>query len=203
MKKFVRIIPAAVVALLLATSVPVKSQTGGTDSAVQPQVIAPQSAPASGTSDANDSGYTSTYLQQHDWTASDDTDDARLRKEANMQRRGGNPNLAGDVMSQAQQVRALYPQLFGAAPLLPGTPVWFSIGPTKSNHIQNGVLRTVVDSGRMRTILPHPSNPNILYLLTSSGGLWKTTNLSKNKPDWVAKTDFVATTSGGAAAFGP
>jgi hypothetical protein len=32
--------------------------------------------------------------------------------------------------------------------------------------------------------------------------LWKTTNFQKNKPDWVSKTDALATTSGGAAAFG-
>src|SRR5262249_7261535 len=31
---------------------------------------------------------------------------------------------------------------------------------------------------------------------------WKTTNFQKNKPDWVALTDGLITTSGGAAAFG-
>jgi len=132
----------------------------------------------------------------------DDADDAMLRTEANLERRGGNPSFAGDMMDQAQQQRALFPQLLGAGPLASGIPIWFSIGPTKSNHIQNGVLRTVVDSGRMRTILPHPSDPNVMYVLTSSGGLWKATDFSMNKPHWTSKTDFLATTSGGAAAFG-
>jgi hypothetical protein len=140
------------------------------------------------------------YLQQHDWTSEDDADDAMLRTEANLQRRGGNANFAGDMMDQAQQERARFPQLLKANTVAAGT--WFSIGPTKSNHIQNGVLRTVVDSGRMRTILPHPTDPNVMYLLTSSGGLWKTTDFSMNKPHWTSLTDFLATTSGGAAAFG-
>ena len=172
------------------------------DSPVVPQALPLPAPQAVNSSDPNDSGYTSSYLQQHDWTSEDDADDARLRTEANLQRRGGNPSFAGDMMDQAQQQRALFSQLLGTGPLALGTPVWFSIGPTKSNHIQNGVLRTVVDSGRMRTILPHPTDANIMYLLTSSGGLWKTSDFSKNKPHWISKTDFLATTSGGAAAFG-
>jgi len=198
-----RIIPAVLFVFLLAFLIQGAAQDLGTSGPpVEPQVLLPQSAKPAGSSDPNDSGYNSSYLQQHDWTLDEDADDAKLRKEANLQRRGGNPGFAGDVMDQAQQQRALYPQLVGAAPLAAGIPTWFSIGPTKSNHIQNGVLRTVVDSGRMRTILPHPSDPNVMYLLTSSGGLWKTSDFSKNKPHWTAKTDFVATTSGGAAAFG-
>ena len=60
----------------------------------------------------------------------------------------------------------------------------------------------MTDSGRARTILPHPTDPNIVYFLTSSGGLWKTTDFQKNKPHWVSLTDGVITTSGGAVAFG-
>lgn len=172
------------------------------DSPVVPQPLPANSSQATNSSDPNDSGYSSPYLLAHDWTSEDDADDPMLRTQANLQRRGGNSNFPGDMMDQARQERARFPQLLGAAPLAPGIPAWFSIGPTKSNHIQNGVLRTVVDSGRMRTILPHPSDPNILYLLTSSGGLWKTTDFLMNKPHWTSKTDFVATTSGGAAAFG-
>jgi len=198
-----RLIPAVLFVFLLAFLIQGAAQDLGTSGPpVEPQVLLPQSANSSGSSDPNDSGYTSSYLQQHDWTLDDEADDDLLRREANLQRRGGNPGFAGDVMDQAQQQRALYPQLVGVVPLAAGIPTWFSIGPTKSNHIQNGVLRTVVDSGRMRTILPHPSDPNVMYLLTSSGGLWKTSDFSKNKPHWTSKTDFLATTSGGAAAFG-
>src|SRR5215475_14715567 len=171
--------------------------------AQDPQPIPVPNAPPPAGSDPNDSGFTSSYLLNYDWTTADPEDDnAFLRLEANRQRRGGNPDFIGDMILQARWERAANPQLMpGVTPAL-GTPVWFNIGPVKSNHIQNGVLRTVTDSGRARTILPHPTNANILYFLTSSGGLWKTTNFQSNKPSWVALTDNVFTTSGGAAAFG-
>jgi hypothetical protein len=189
-----------ILVLCLTFTLPAFSQTGGS---ADPQPVPLPNAPAPTGSDPNDSGYTSVYLLNHDWTAGpDDADDAFLRLEANRQRRGANPAFVGDVLVQAAQERALNPQLLPGAAAAPGIPQWFNIGPLKSNHIQNGVLRTVTDSGRARTILPHPTNPNILYFLTSSGGLWKTTNFQSNKPNWVALTDGVFTTSGGAAAFG-
>ncbi|HEX7288689.1 MAG TPA: hypothetical protein VF532_21065 [Candidatus Angelobacter sp.] len=186
--------------LALAFTLPALAQTGGS---TDPQPVPVPNAPAPTGSDPNDSGYTSAYLLNHDWTAgSEDADDALLRLEANRQRRGMNPDFVGDMMLQAQLERALNPQLLPGIAAAPGIPVWFNIGPLRSNHVQNGVLRTVTDSGRARTILPHPTDPNILYFLTSSGGLWKTTNFQNNKPDWVSLTDGVITTSGGAAAFG-
>jgi hypothetical protein len=171
--------------------------------AQDPQPVPVPNAPPPAGSDPNDSGYTSSYLLNYDWTTADpEADNAFLRLEANRQRRGGNPDFIGDVILQAQQERAANPQLLPGVAPAPGTPVWFNIGPVKSNHIQNGVLRTVTDSGRARTILPHPTDSNTFYFLTSSGGLWKTTNFQSNKPDWVSLTDGVVTTSGGAAAFG-
>ena len=182
-----RAIPAILFVFLLAFLIQGAAQDPGSlDSPVVPQPLPLAASQGTGSSDANDSGYASPYLLTPDWTTEDDADDAMLRTEANLQRRGGNTGFAGDVMLEAQQQRSLFPQLVGAASLAPGTPVWFSIGPTKSNHIQNGVLRTVVDSGRMRTILPHPSDPNTMYLLTSSGGLWKTNDFSSNKPHWTS-----------------
>ncbi|HLW52992.1 MAG TPA: hypothetical protein VKW06_09115 [Candidatus Angelobacter sp.] len=184
--------------VFLAFTLPTIAQSGNT-----PQPVPLPNAPAPTGSDPNDSGYTSIFLLNHDWTVGPaDSDNPFLRLEANRQRRGVNPDFVGDMMSQAQQQRALNPRLLpGAAPVA-GIPQWFNLGPLKSNHIQNGVLRTVTDSGRARTILPHPTDPNTLYFLTSSGGLWKTTNFQSNKPNWVALTDGVVTTSGGSAAFG-
>lgn len=190
---------SVVLALLLAFTLSAGAQSAGSD----PQPLPLPNSPAPAGSDPNDSGYTSTYLLNYDWTKADGSvDDPFLRLEANRQRRGTNPNFVGDMLNQAQQERALNPQLLPGAALAPGIPVWFNLGPTRSNHIQNGVLLTVVDSGRARTILPHPTDPNILYFLTSSGGLWMTTNFQSNKPNWVALTDSLITTSGGAAVFG-
>jgi hypothetical protein len=190
---------AVVLALVLFFTIVAGAQSGSSN----PQPIPVPSAPAPAGSDPNDSGYTSSYLLNYDWTTADGSaDDSFLRLEANRQRRGANPDFVGDMLLQAQWERMLNPQLLPGIGAAPGIPQWFNIGPIRSNHIQNGVLRTVTDSGRARTILPHPTDPNILYFLTSSGGLWKTTDFQSNKPHWVALTDGVATTSGGAAAFG-
>jgi hypothetical protein len=82
-------------------------------------------------------------------------------------------------------------------------PTWVSIGPAGADYEQNGSFTGHVrDSGRARTILPHPTNPNIVYFLTSGGGLWKTNNWSSDHTEWTALTDDLPTTGGGAVAFG-
>ncbi len=155
-------------------------------------------------SDPNDSGYTSPYLSSINRAAvTKETDDPRARQEAQRENRGGNPRFQFQVLKEAAKERIQF------AHLLPGTaaspssvPQWVNIGPTENNYIQNGVSLHVTDSGRMRSILPDPTNPDVVYLLTSSGGLWKTTNFTAAHPTWAPRTDATITTSGGAAAFG-
>eukprot|EP01041_Mallomonas_annulata_P006613 gene6613-13390_t len=72
---------------------------------------------------------------------------------------------------------------------------WTSLGPTYTPYPE-------LDSGRVRSILPHPTLHNVLYVLTSGGGLWKTTNFNATNPTWIPLTDFLTTTSGGSAALG-
>ncbi len=98
--------------------------------------------------------------------------------------------------------RSTYPDLAPGAKAPYGIPSWTSIGPTEAKREQNGVTLKVTDSGRLRNILPHPTDPNIVYVLSSSGGLWKTTNFEDRNPDWIPITDKTITTSGGAAALG-
>jgi hypothetical protein len=153
--------------------------------------------------DKNESGYTSKYLANLKKSkVNPNIDNARARNEAMKERYGVNKRDAKPFFAEAQKQQKLYRNLLpgGSAPA--GTPVWQSLGPTRTNHIQNGITLNAVNSGRMRTILPNPTNGDVVYLLTSSGGLWKTTNFSKQKPTWVATTDSQFTTSGGAAAFG-
>lgn len=112
------------------------------------------------------------------------------------------------LISEAEKERAKHPGVFLGdlgAPLLPtavGGAVWTPIGPTDASKEQNGPTYFKVDSGRARTILPVPGDPNTVYFLTSGGGLWKTTNFLTNPPIWTALTDSLGSTSGGAAAFG-
>ena len=158
-------------------------------------------------------GYTQTTTPQQDpedsglkrptvqLNADGEDDNPTLRNSAMLARFGGTAKARVNLFNEAQKQRQLYPNLLpgGSAS---GATAWTSIGPTKTNRIQNGVTLHAVNSGRMRTILPHPTDPNTVYLLTSSGGLWKTTNFNLQKPTWVAKTDALLTTSGGAASFG-
>ncbi len=82
-------------------------------------------------------------------------------------------------------------------------PQWISIGPVGAEYEQNGSFTGhVEDSGRARTILPHPSDPNIVYVLTSGGGLWRTNNWMSADTQWTVLTDDLPTTGGGSAAFG-
>src|SRR5262249_9445594 len=51
-------------------------------------------------------------------------------------------------------------------------PKWVSIGPFDGDYEQNGSFTGHVrDTGRARTILPHPTDPDIVYFLSSGGGL--------------------------------
>jgi hypothetical protein len=82
-------------------------------------------------------------------------------------------------------------------------PRWVSIGPDGADFDQNGSFTGhEVDSGRARVILPHPVDPNIVYFLTSGGGLWRTNNWTSSNTTWRPLTDDLPTTGGGSVAFG-
>jgi hypothetical protein len=87
----------------------------------------------------------------------------------------------------------------GAALRVPGN-TWLNAGPTRSDYSYNGVVYKDVDSGRVRTIVPHPADPGILYVATSSGGVWKTWDGGLG---WTPITDDVGSTSTGALAMDP
>ncbi len=46
-----------------------------------------------------------------------------------------------------------------------------------------------MDSGRPTAIRMHPTNPDIVYLAVSGGGLWKTTSFRSDTPTWKPTTD--------------
>ncbi len=106
------------------------------------------------------------------------------------------PEARGIVLKEAARIQSKKAPTVGGA--------WTSIGPTNITRFQNGVNLAKENSGRMRTILPdpRPQKADTVYLLTSGGGLWKTTNFSASQPTWVPKTDGVYATAGGSAAFG-
>jgi ELWxxDGT repeat protein len=70
---------------------------------------------------------------------------------------------------------------------------WTSIGPTNINEGQPA-------SGRITGLAADPTNANIIYAGTASGGVWKTTN---GGTSWSALTDNQATLMIGAIAVAP
>src|SRR5712672_1966972 len=82
-------------------------------------------------------------------------------------------------------------------------PVWVPIGPEGADYQTNGGSTGYVrDSGRVRKLLPHPTDPDTLYLLSSGGGLWVTHNFTAAATTWTPLTDNLPTTGGGSVAFG-
>src|SRR5258708_7048101 len=87
------------------------------------------------------------------------------------------------------------------APLSGAT--WIPIGPEGADYESNGGFSgSVRDSGRARKFLPHPTDPDTLYFLTSGGGLWVTHNFTAPNTTWTPLTDNLPTTTGGSMAFG-
>jgi hypothetical protein len=80
---------------------------------------------------------------------------------------------------------------------------FLSIGPTDADFEVNGDTYLEVDSGRARQILPHPLDPDVLYLSTSGGGVWKTYNARSDRIRWEPITDGLGTTSVGTLAMDP
>jgi hypothetical protein len=112
------------------------------------------------------------------------------------------PEFMEAMMIAADKQRELYGPAGRGAIQVAGGNAWTNIGPDRSNWIQNGLQVQESDTGRVRTFLIHPTNPDVVYVLTSSGGLWKTTNFSDPRPTWRVTTDSILSTSGGSAAFG-
>jgi len=73
--------------------------------------------------------------------------------------------------------------------------LWTNIGPTPGAYQLNGAA-----SSRIPTIKYHPANPNIIYLGSVSGGIWKTTDAGVT---WVPKTDNEISMASGSICIDP
>src|SRR5882762_2323021 len=113
--------------------------------------------------DGNESGYTSKYLADLNKSRlNKNIDNARARAEAIKERYGVEKRDAKAMFGEAQKQQKLYKNLLPGGNAPAGTPVWQNLGPTKTNRIQNGISLNVVNSGRMRSILPNPNNPDVV-----------------------------------------
>ena len=88
--------------------------------------------------------------------------------------------------------------------------VWQPQGPGRAGR-NGGLLDGQVENvepndaviGAIHTVLAHPSDPDILYVGTVNGGVWKTTDATDSNPDWTPLTDDMGSLSIGAMAFDP
>ena len=77
---------------------------------------------------------------------------------------------------------------------------WVNLGPTRAEVAWNSVAYHQVDSGRVRSIVPHPVDPRILYLATAGGGVWKTSDAGAH---WDPLVDLLGGLATGALALDP
>ena len=115
--------------------------------------------------------------------------------------------LAARVASETQRLDTANPaQAPGATPPA-GIAAWRQVGPTRVIHerVEGYTGPTQIkasESGRIRKILVDPRDPNVVYVLVGSGGLWKTTDFLQQHPTWTPLTDRLVSISAGSIAFG-
>lgn len=66
---------------------------------------------------------------------------------------------------------------------------WQSLGPGPSfnGQVENITNREVV--GAINALVPHPSNPDILYVGAVNGGIWRSINANASSPNWTRLGD--------------
>ena len=128
-------------------------------------------------------------------------DDPAARARATREWRGEEPPGPG-TLAAAQRERDRYAigragrQLFAA---VQGS-TFINVGPTRSDFDYNGGQYFETDSGRIRQVLPHPWDKDILYVSTAGGGVWKSFDGGLG---WEPITDALGTTAIGTLAMDP
>src|SRR5690348_8171968 len=84
---------------------------------------------------------------------------------------------------------------------------WVNVGPASGSQV-SPETQTAADTGRVNAIVPDPSDPNVLYVATSGGGVWKTFDAQtpiglSTGPHWFSITSNVGSQSVGAFALDP
>lgn len=95
------------------------------------------------------------------------------------------------------------PSLFAAAPASIGG-AWARQGPapTTNAQVQNLTPNNSV-AGGVHTVVPHPTDPDIMYVGAVNGGIWRTDNATTASPSWTPLTDNEQSLSVGALEMDP
>lgn len=121
--------------------------------------------------------------------------DPRERAEWLRRRRGVTD---GDDVNPVVRAREALRAGLRAAPVT--VSPWRSVGPF--GFLTNGFYGSSpqTEAGRVRAVAVHPTNPNIIYAGSASGGVWRTTNAGAS---WTALTDKQCSLTTGAMALDP
>jgi hypothetical protein len=79
---------------------------------------------------------------------------------------------------------------------------WRAMGPAPIAGGQATVPGRLV-VGAVQEVVPHPANPDVMYVGTVNGGVWKSENASADSPVWRPLTDAMPSLSIGALALDP
>jgi photosystem II stability/assembly factor-like uncharacterized protein len=81
--------------------------------------------------------------------------------------------------------------------------VWTGQGPrpTTGAQVEGIVDKEVV--GAIKVVAPHPTDPDIVYVGSVNGGVWRTRNARNSRPTWDHLTDHLPSLSVGALQFDP
>ena len=118
------------------------------------------------------------------------------------------PNLAPEAISAAR-LAILRTAQAEARRLARSTHValagnsWVNLGPADGLEIYSGQVLGHVGSGRLSAIRVDPRNPDVVYLASAGGGLWKTWNFSAAEPDWHPMTEQLGTLQIGGVELDP
>ena len=83
------------------------------------------------------------------------------------------------------------------------TSAFVNLGPTRADFAVNGDTYAEIDSGRVRQILAHPMDPDVLFIATAGGGVWKTYTATAPTVLWEPLTDALGSTAVGTLAMDP
>ena len=134
-------------------------------------------------------------------------DDAPGRMRAMREWRSeGAPSLRTGILQEAWRERDRWSSVAPAASsrnaltAVSAGGAFVNIGPTSADSAFNAYVYHETDSGRARQIVPHPTDPNVVYLSTSGGGVWKSYD---GGAGWEPIADGLGSLSIGALALDP
>jgi photosystem II stability/assembly factor-like uncharacterized protein len=110
-----------------------------------------------------------------------------------------NPRLAALTQLQQQEARVQRGAAAGQIGPLINSTSWTPVGPAPLPNGQTTTVSTPV-SGRVTCIAIHPTNPDIVYVGTAQGGVFRSTNGGQT---WTALMDTAASLAIGAIAINP